>query len=196
MEEPYTATTAWHLLLVLVTQCCGIASHSSTTTFGFVGWLVKNTVKLPICLVSSYFAHPSNATQESTQNKLFGIGPHTQLCCSTHKCVFLTNVAPNILCSCRRLLARSIGTTKKYQTQSSYLLCCRVCINNKMTSTSFRWLLKVHWGKTCVSLSLSISCRVQSSWNAVLHEEHQQTLICDQEKCETQWSTISFVLIS
>ena len=35
MEEPYTATTAWHLLLILVTSlvthCCGMASQSSSS---------------------------------------------------------------------------------------------------------------------------------------------------------------------
>src|SRR4029434_6225964 len=44
VEEPYTATTAWHLLLMLVTSlvthCCGMASHSSTS------------VKTPACTSS------------------------------------------------------------------------------------------------------------------------------------------------
>ena len=35
MEEPYTATTAWHLPLMmvtsLVTHCCGVASHFSSS---------------------------------------------------------------------------------------------------------------------------------------------------------------------
>ena len=43
MEEPYTATTAWHLLLMLVTSlvtlCCGMASHSSTSICWFVGFI-------------------------------------------------------------------------------------------------------------------------------------------------------------
>lgn len=33
MEEPHTAITAWHILMLLnslVTHCCGMASHSST----------------------------------------------------------------------------------------------------------------------------------------------------------------------
>ena len=102
--------------------------------------LNEQIVKLTICLVSSNFNHPIHQKPKSQwQNKLFGIGsddlanfhghnPHTQLCSSAHKCMFLTNVAPfkrviNWLSNSIKFIAKKYCYNKEiiYQTHISLL---------------------------------------------------------------------------
>src|SRR4029434_5736812 len=90
------------------------------------------------------FNHPihqitQNKSEYQHENKLFSIGrefwqilleryPHKQLCCSSHKCIFLTNVAPfkreiNKLSNGIRCIAKEYCYNKEiiYQTQMSLL---------------------------------------------------------------------------
>src|SRR4029434_9085032 len=93
------------------------------------------------------FNHPihqttQNMSEHQYENKLFSVGreiwhillrryPHTQLCCSSHKCMFLTNVAPfkreiNRLSNGIRCIAKKHCCNKEiiYQTHKSpYFLC-------------------------------------------------------------------------
>ena len=64
-----------------------------------------------------------------------GRNPHTQLCCSSHKCMFLTNVAPfkreiNRLSNGIRFIAKKHFYNKEiiYQTQISLLFCAEFII--------------------------------------------------------------------
>lgn len=109
--EKVTKSSTWcHLLnsedIRVITTACGGTTHGHSSMapapraghavlcysfpfFNHYFWFCWLTCEKQLNCRYVLFLHtlliPSNATQESTQNKLFGIGPHTQLCCSTHK---------------------------------------------------------------------------------------------------------------
>src|SRR4029434_1903309 len=103
------------------------------------------------------FNHPihqttQNKSEYQQENKLFSIGrefwqillgrhPHKQLCCSSHKCMFLTNVAPfkreiNRLSNSIICIAKKHCHNKEiiYQTQISSLVV--LCLYNYFEDVS------------------------------------------------------------
>lgn len=72
---------------------------NNSCVWGFHMILKRRIVKLPACLVSSVFSHPvptpPNMSQQQNPLRRSGsLSPHLQLCCSSHKCIFLPDVAP------------------------------------------------------------------------------------------------------
>src|SRR4029434_2546274 len=113
------------------------------------------------------FNHPihqttQNMSEHQYENKLFSVDrefwqillgryPHKQLCCSSHKCMFLTNVAPfkreiNKLSNRIRFIAKKHCYNKEinYQTQMSllFVLCL---VLQKHQAIDSQETSPVHW---------------------------------------------------
>ena len=83
---------------------CGAGPHCWDCVWFFHTLLLnKSIVKLLMCLVSSDFNLPIHQTRvnsrinclaEKNWQFFLRCNPHTQLCCSSHKCMFLTDGAP------------------------------------------------------------------------------------------------------
>ena len=105
--------------------------------------------------MSSNFNHPIHQTRvngrisclalaEKIWQIFHGCNPHTQLCCSSHKCMFLTNVAPfkreiNRLSNGIRLIAKKHCYNKEiiYQTQISSLFVLCLVQNRTQTADAY-----------------------------------------------------------
>ena len=107
------------------------------------------------------------ASAEKIWQIFHGRNPHTQLCCSSHKCMFLTNVAPfkreiNRLSNGIRFIAKKLRYNKEiiYQTHISSLFMLSLyeeyegVITKKGKSAAINKLKEMAWSNTADRLNV------------------------------------------